>query len=199
MRKSPILEALFPGVRGSVLAATLLRPEKEWYLSELAGFLGLQPSSLQREVEALSKAGILEQRKDGRRVYVRPDRRSPVIGDLQRLFEKTAGAVFVLREALEDSGARVQLAFLYGSMARSEESSVSDIDLVIAGDAGLSELAPYLRHAERVLGRPVNATVFSVEEFCRKARGDDHFLSRVLKSEKTFVKGNELELEALGG
>src|SRR6266446_6711276 len=32
MRKSPILDALFPEVRQEILAATLLSPEKSWYL-----------------------------------------------------------------------------------------------------------------------------------------------------------------------
>jgi predicted nucleotidyltransferase len=197
MRKSPILDALFPGVRGSILAATLLRPDKEWYLSELASFLNLRPSSLQREVESLGKAGILEQRKDGGRVYLRPDARSPVLSDLRQLFEKTAGTTFVLRDALDELDGRIRIAFLYGSMARSAESSQSDIDLLVIGEAGLSDLAPHLRRAERLLARPVNVTVFSVAEFRRKARGRDHFLSRVLESDKVFVKGNALELEAI--
>jgi len=199
LRKSPIVDALFPGVRGSILGATLLRPEKEWYLSELAGFLEMRPSSLQREVEALAMAGILEQRKDGRRVYLRPDPRSPVLSDLKSLFQKTSGTMHVLRDALDGSDERVRLAFLYGSMARSGEQTASDVDLLVIGGAGLSELAPHLRRAERTLGRPVNATVYSVGEFRRKARGQDHFLNSVLQSEKLFVKGNELELSRVVG
>jgi len=40
MRKPTMLAALSPTVRGDVLAATLTQPEKWWYLSELAQFLG---------------------------------------------------------------------------------------------------------------------------------------------------------------
>jgi DNA-binding transcriptional ArsR family regulator len=65
MRNSPILDALFPKIRAKILAALLLQPEKRWYLTELAHYLGTQPSSLQREVAVLSKAGLLEQTKDG--------------------------------------------------------------------------------------------------------------------------------------
>ena len=199
MRKSPIVDVLFPGVRGGILAATLLRPEKEWYLSELANFLDTRPSSLQREVETLSRAGILKQRKDGRRVYLRPDARSPVFSDLKSLFEKTAGMALVLQRALDEFDGRIGFAFVYGSMARSDEGSESDVDLLLAGEAGLSELVPALRQAERHLGRPVNATIFSIDEFRRKAQGQDHFLSEVLKAEKLFVKGNALELARVLG
>src|ERR1035441_7509025 len=88
MRRSPIIDALFPEIRGKILAATLTRPEKSWYLSELSTFLHTRPSSLQREVDALSKAGILEQWRDGRRLYFKADTNSPILSALQRLSHK---------------------------------------------------------------------------------------------------------------
>lgn len=199
MRKSPVIDALFPDIRGRILAATFTRPEKQWYLSELSTFLHTRPSSLQREVEALSKAGILEQWKDGRRVYLKPDTRSPVFPDLKSLFDKTTGLIPVLQQTLESFGEKLQLAFLYGSIARSQEESGSDIDLLVVGPIGVADLVPGLRTVEQILGRPVNSTVFSVEEFGRKARSHDHFLSAVLKGPKQFVKGSEHELEAITG
>jgi predicted nucleotidyltransferase len=197
MRRSPVISALFPDVRGRILAATLTRPEKHWYLSELATFLKTQPSSLQREVDALSKAGILQQWRDGRRVYLKPDIQSPVFSDLKSLFDKTTGVIPILRQELERFRDKIQLVFLYGSMARSEEGSRSDVDLLIVGQVGLADLVPALRNAEQSLGRPINPIVFSIEEFSRKLRAKDHFLSAVLEGEKQFVKGGERELEAI--
>jgi predicted nucleotidyltransferase len=199
VRKSPIIDVLFPEIRGKILAAVLTRPEKPWYLSELSAFLHTQPSSLQREVDALSKAGILEQWRDGRRVYLKADTHSPVFPDLKSLFDKTAGLIPVLQQTLEPFGDRVQFAFLYGSVARSEEETGSDVDLLVVGSVGLAELVPALRSAEQILGRPVNPTVFSIEEFGRKARRHDHFLSTVLTGAKQFVKGSKRELEAITG
>jgi predicted nucleotidyltransferase len=199
MRKLPILVALFPETRSKVLGAMLLRPEKSWYLTELAAFLHTQPSSLQREMDVLSRAGILKQWRDGRRVYVKPDTNSPVFPDLKSLFDKTMGIVPALQQELKSFDDRIPLAFVYGSIARSEESSESDIDLMVVGSVGLSELVPMLRRVERTMGRPLNPTVFSSKEFARKARAEDHFLSTVLQDAKLFVKGSEHELEAMAG
>jgi predicted nucleotidyltransferase len=199
MRMSPTLDALFPETRAKMLAATLLQPERKWYLTELAAFLHTRPSSLQREVNALSKAGILEHWRDGRRVYLKPDTDSPVFADLKSLFEKTAGVVPVLQRELKGFGTRIPVAFLYGSVARSQESSESDVDLMIVGAVGLSDLTAMLRRVERVLGRAVNPTVFSQAEFARRVRGGDHFLTTVLGDAKVFVKGSEDELEAVAG
>ncbi len=199
MRRPPIITALFPGIRGRILAAMLARPEKWWYLSELSAFLKTQPSSLQREMSSLTEAGILEQWRDGRRIYLRPDTRSPVFLELKGLFDKTEGIIPVLKQEMEPFGERIQLAFVYGSMARSAEKSESDVDLLVIGTVGLADLIPVLRAAEQTLGRPVNATVFTGGEFGRKAQNHDHFLSGVLGNAKQFVKGSEHELEAILG
>jgi predicted nucleotidyltransferase len=199
MRKSPVLEVLFPEIRSKILATLILQPEKRWFLTELAQHLRTPPSSLQREVEALSRAGLLEQTKDGRRVYFKADTNSPVFSDLRGLLEKTAGLIPILREEVDSFGKRIQLAFVYGSTARSEESSESDVDLLIVGDVGLSDLVPSLRRAERRFGRPVNPTVYSSKEFKTKARNQDHFLTTVLRGSKEFVKGDDGELAAMVG
>lgn len=88
VRKPPALAALFPTLRGDVLAATLTRPEKWWYLSELANFLGTSPSSLQRELKALVVGGILETRREGTRTYFKAETRLPIFPELRGLFEK---------------------------------------------------------------------------------------------------------------
>ena len=122
-----------------------------------------------------------------------------MFSDLRSLLEKTAGLIPVLRGELETLGESVRLAFLYGSIARSEETSESDVDLMVIVKAGLSDLIPALRNSERALGRPVNPTVYSTEEFQERARHRDHFLTTVLKGPKQFVKGGEHELETVAG
>ena len=93
MRKSLVLDALFPAIRQQILAATLLEAEKWWYLSELASHLGTSPSSLQRELGALTRSELLEHRLDGRRTYYKANTASPVFGELHKLFGKTAGII----------------------------------------------------------------------------------------------------------
>jgi predicted nucleotidyltransferase len=199
MRNSPVLDALFPKIRTKILAATVTRTGKQWYLSELAAFLHTRPSSLQREVDALGKAGILQQWHHGRRIYFKADPNCPVYPDRRNLFDKTAGLIPTVGQELEPFGDRIQLAFIYGSIARSEEESGSDIDLMIVGAVGLADLAPAVRRAERSLRRPVNPIVYSKAEFRRKVKGHDHFLTTVLKDIKHFVKGSEHDLEAIAG
>lgn len=195
----PLLDTLFPGLRQGVLIATLTRPEKWWYLSELADFLHTRPSSLQRELVALVDGGVLEQRRDGRRVYFKAETRSPVFQDLRRLFEKTAGLIPTLRIALRPFGDKIACAFVYGSVARSEERASSDVDLMVIGSVGVAELSPALRKSENRLGREINVTNYSVDEFRKKASRGQHFLTSVLRRGVQFVKGERSDLAAITG
>ena len=200
MRKNvPALDSLFPTVRQGVLAATLTRPEKWWYLSELAEFLHTRPSSLQRELSSLEQSGILQQRKDGRRTYFKAETQSPIFRELRSIFEKTVGLIPTLRNALQPFADKIVCAFVYGSIARHEEHATSDVDLMVIGNIGLRDLAPSLRKTEKRLGREVNVTNYSVDEFRQKVAQGDHFLTTVLKGGLQFVKGEQGTLEAVAG
>ena len=199
MRKAASLVALFPTLRGEVLAATLTQPDKWWYLSELAAFIRTTPSSLQRELKALVDAGILQQRREGTRTYFKAETQSPLFPDLRGLLEKTAGLLPTLEHALEPFEARIDCAFVYGSVARSQEHALSDVDVLVIGSVGLAELAPALRKAETRLGRDVNVTSYSAREFRKKVTARDHFLSEVLRGSRQFVKGNQRDLDEVIG
>ena len=199
MRKSPILDVLFPGVRREILAATLLSPEKSWYLSELAAHLDTSPSSLQRELEALAKSGILERRQDGRRAYYRAQTASPVFNELRVLFSKTAGIVPLLKSELARFGRKIKWASIYGSIARGEEQAQSDIDLLVVGPLGMTELLPALRRVEQQLGREANVVRYSESEFVAKRNTRDHFLNSILKGKVTTIAGSPNELEKATG
>jgi DNA-binding transcriptional ArsR family regulator len=196
MRKSPALDAFFPRIRQALLAATVLHPERWWYLSDLAKHLGVRPSSLQRELAALVEAGILNRRQDGNRVYFQANPDCPFLPDLQGLLVKTVGVVDILREALSRFATRIDWAFVYGSIARAEELASSDVDLMLIGQVGLAELTPALRRAEAQLGRAVNPTLYTREEFATKLQAGHHFLKAVLDGEKLFILGGPHELAA---
>jgi predicted nucleotidyltransferase len=196
MRKKRAIDALFPRIRQALLAATLLHPERWWYLSDLAKHMDVRPSSLQRELAALVDAGILNRRQDGNRVYFQPNPDCPFLPELQGLLVKTAGVVDVLREALKSFTKRIDSAFVYGSMARATEIASSDVDVMIIGQVGLADLTPALRRAEARLSRPVNPTLYTREEFATKLQAGHHFLKAVLDGEKLSILGDTHDLAA---
>jgi len=200
MRNPRTLDALLPKTRQGILAATLVQPDKAWYVSELARRLGVPSSSLQRELHDLSEVGILKTHRQGRMVYYQANLNSPVFPDLRGLLLKTAGLVDVLAQALKPLAAKLKMSFVYGSIAAGTEQSDSDIDLMVVGQVSPADLALPLRRARELLGRDINPTVYTPAEFDRKRAENDPFLRQVLDKPRLFVLGNNNELgKAAGG
>lgn len=197
MRTSPSIDALLSKPVQGILSAVLLERDEPWYMSDLAKRLDRTPSTIQRPLESLVAAGILQRSTDGNRVYYSRDPDCPFLHELQSLLIKTVGLSDILKELLRSFAKRIRVAFVYGSIARSEETSQSDVDLFVVGDATLEDLTPTLLKAEKRLARPVNATVLSSEEFYEKLTRKNHFLHSVLDKEKIFVLGTEHVLEEL--
>lgn len=200
MRKSPLLDAIIPSTRQSVLAATLLQPEHWWYLSELAHYLNVRPSSLQRELKRLLKAGILKQRLDGNRTYYQCNEACPFLEELQGLLIKTVGILGLLEQELKPFLKNIEVAFVFGSFARSAEIVSSDVDLMIIGSIGLADVAPVIRAVEKRVNRIINPVILSSTEAWQKLNSGHHFLDTVRASKKYFIWGQNSELgKALSG
>ena len=199
MRDQNMLDALFPRTRQKILGTLLVVPGRRWYLSDLAEHLAVPPSSLQRELASLTEAGILRREADGNRVYYQADLIFPLLPELQSLFTKTIGLADQVRDALAPFLGRIELAFIFGSIARRERTAHSDVDLLLVGDVGMADLALSLRDLERSLQVPVNVTQFTSAEFRAKLHQNNHFLRTILRGRKIFLKGSDHELADTAG
>ena len=103
----------------------------------------------------------------------------------------------MLHEVLKPCSKGIRCAFVHGSIARGEELSSSDIDLMIIGDVALSEIASSLKKAEDRLSRPVNPTVYTQSEYAMKFRQGHNFITTVHNAEKLFVVGTQDDLESI--
>src|SRR5438552_4411629 len=139
MRKASPIDALFPRIRQRILAAAYGQPERWWFLSELASFIATTPSSLQRELKSLAASGIIRAKRDGNRIYFKAETDSPVFEPLRRLIEQTLGITEALKAALKPLADKIAFAFIYGAVARREEHALSDVDLMVVGEIGLSD------------------------------------------------------------
>jgi predicted nucleotidyltransferase len=168
----------------------------ELHLRELARQSGLSLGTVQQELRRLKRVGLVLARKDGNRVCYRANPDHPVYPDLCALVLKTDGLVGALQPALDVR--EVELAFIFGSVARGEASAASDVDLMIIGSIGLRRLTPLLSGMAQRIGREINPHPMSPAEFLERKSRREHFVTSVLASPRLFVKGTEHELEAMG-
>ena len=192
-------DLLFGRTRGAVLALLYGHADQSFYTRQIAREVDASVGAVQRELENLSKVGLIVRSSVGSQVFYQAKRDSPIFREMQALVNKTIGVFSVLRSALHPLAKRVLVAFVYGSVAREEEKAQSDVDLLVVGKATLDEVLSRLSNVEKRIGRPINPTVYSVAEFKSRLASGNHFLAAVLKGQKVFLLGDEDELRKVGG
>jgi predicted nucleotidyltransferase len=177
MRTSP--PPLLPLFRSSgqakLLAQLFALPEaKGQTLAALGRAAGLAPSRVHREVESLESAGLLTSERVGTARVVRPNVESPYYAELRSLLLKAFGPAAVLEPLLSEVPG-VEEASLFGSWASrylgEPGSAPRDIDLLVVGDVEPGDVYRVCRQAEDVLGRPVNPTILSRQEWSDQESG----------------------------
>ena len=194
-----LADLLFGRTRGAILALLYGHADQSFYTRQIAREVNASVGAVQRELEHLSKVGLIVRNSVGSQVFYQANRDAPIFGEMQGLVNKTVGIFSVLRSALHPLAKRVLVAFVYGSVAREEETAQSDVDLLVVGKATLEEVLSRLSTVEKSIRRPINPTVYSVAEFKSKLASGNHFLTAVLKGQKEFLLGDEDELRKVGG
>ena len=189
--------SLFGHTRGALLAMIYGHTDQSFYLRQLVRTLGAGTGAIQRELKHLTELGLLARRVQGNQVLYQANPQSPIFAEIKSLITKTVGIHDAIRAALVPLELQIQIAFIYGSIARQTERANSDVDLMVLGDASFSDVVAALGTAQRVLAREVNPNVFSVAEFRSKLAARNHFLSSVMKEKKLFVLGTENDLKKL--
>ncbi len=117
---------------------------------------------------------------------------SPIFEELCGIIEKTVGLVEPLQAALEALQDRIELAVLYGSVAKRADHAGSDVDLLIVSDhLTLEECYAALSPVENRLLRKINPTLYTRAEFERRRKSGNGFVARVFQSEHVELIGSK--------
>lgn len=189
-----IADALFGKTQQAVLGLLFGQPERSFYLRELVAATGGGASQVQRELAALTAAGLITREPRGNQVWFRANPDSPVFGELKSLVAKTSGIADVVRAALQPFARHIVAAFIYGSVARGEHDASSDIDLLVVGSIAPSKLAPMQLALRERLGRPLRLVVYSLAELREHAAAGEQFTATVLRQPKIWLLGTEADL-----
>jgi predicted nucleotidyltransferase/DNA-binding HxlR family transcriptional regulator len=192
-----LAELLSSRARAEIFRLLFSGMGEELHVREIERRSGLNDSTLRQELRKLARLDLVQSRRDSNRVYYSAKTENPLYPEIRSLVLKTLGLSDVLKSALLDK--RVRMAFVFGSVARGEEKAGSDVDLMVIGQLGLRDLSRLLSGVEEKIGREVNPHVLREEEFRKRLRAKEHFVSRVMESPKIFIIGSHHELEAMGG
>lgn len=194
-RHVSLADALFTGTQQRVLALLFGQPGRSFYATELIGLAGAGSGAVQRELARLSQSGLITAQAVGNQKHYRANAASPVFEELSAIVQKTFGLAEPLRAALAPLAKRISAAFVYGSVAKQQDTASSDVDLMIVSD-GLTypDLYSSLEDVSQRLGRTVNPTLYTHKELAKRVKSGESFVTRVLEQPKIWLIGGEDEL-----
>ncbi len=189
---SGLAGALLTNTQQRVLAWLFGQPERSFYATELIGLAGAGSGAVQRELARLERSGLVTTRAVGTQKHYQANPAAPIYAELCGIVQKTVGLAEPLRDALAPLAASIQAAFVYGSIAKREDTASSDIDLMlISDDIAYSDLYAALEAVSNRLGRTVNPTIITPQDLIKRVKRKEAFATRVLAQPKIWLIGSE--------
>jgi predicted nucleotidyltransferase len=194
---SGVGDALFTRVQQRVLGILFGNPDRTFYANEIIRLAGSGTGAVQRELARLESGGLVTVTRVGNQKHYQANVASAVFDELHALVLKTSGLADVLRAALAPMTARIDAAFIYGSIAKRQDTSSSDVDLMIISDTlRYPDLFAAIEGASARLSRAVNPTIYTSAELTRRIQRRTAFITKVLGQPKIWLIGGEDDLAA---
>ena len=190
-----LADALFSTVQQRVLAYLFGQPERSFFATELIKLAGGGSGAVQRELARLEESGLAVVTRLGTQKHYQANPKSPIFSELCGIAQKTVGLAEPLRGALKPLAKRIDAAFVFGSVAKRNDTAASDIDVLVLSDSvEYADVFAVLQSAETKLGRTVNPTVYTRPNWRRKRKDGNAFVVRVSAQPKIFLLGSEEDL-----
>ena len=185
-----ISDALFTKTQQQVLGLLFGKPDQRFYTNEIVRWAAMGRGTVRRELERLAEAGLIVSTREGNQLYYQANSDAPIYEELLGIVRKTFGVADVIRHALMSLDDVIKLAFVYGSVAKSSDVKTSDIDLMLVGEGlAYGEVMACLTQTEAELGRDINPTIYTPDEFKQRLQEGHSFTVRVLAQPKLMIKG----------
>ena len=177
-------------VRVRVIKLFLTNPDSQFYVRQIGRKVGSEINAVRRELERLHRIGFLKKSGRGNRLFysVKPD--FVFLDELLGMVVKETGLGRALLEKKEELG-KISFALLSRAFAKGRVSKPSEIDLLIVGKVVTSLLTKLVEDEQQRLGREVNYTVLTPEEFDFRKRRKDPFIVDILSQPRVVLLGNE--------
>lgn len=174
-----LLPVLRSETQGLLLAALMMNDDADHTITGLAERIGVDPSTVLREVDRLEDAGLLITHRVGRTRVVAVNNDSPLVDPLRELVTRALGPVPLLTRAVAAIPG-VEQALIFGSWAAGSAGEMpgtaADIDLLVIGEPSRDEVLDAVIPVERRLGRSVDVTFRTAIEWADES---DPFVATV--------------------
>ena len=167
------------------------QPDRSFFLAELIQLARSGRGAVQRELARLVDVGLVGTKTVGNQKHFQANRGAPIFEELRAIILKTVGLAGPIKNALAHSHEPIELALIYGSIAKRTDTDSSDVDLLIVSEKStLEQLYNLLAPAEKLIARKINPTLLTPLEFQQRRNDNSPFLTQVLCGQYILLAGD---------
>lgn len=178
--------------RVKLLSLFLNNPERPYYVREITRKIDEQINSVRRELGNLLSIGIVKSDSANNKLYYEANPKYEHYKELRSIFASIPITTKALKDTREDDQiadklqqtGQIELAFLTGTFVRDPHSSV---DLCVIGDVNRAKVAKVVADLEQEMGRELNYTVMTPEEYRYRKDLKDRFLTSIIEAKKIVL------------
>jgi len=174
--------------RKRIIILFIYNQNKEYYLSEIAKHIKTSPGTTQREINRLIKIDLITMRKIGVLNVYKLNEKFHLLKEIESIVKKTIGIEIELK-ALSNQIENVTFSFIFGSYAKGEIKSESDIDIFFIGKPSEDDVYKSIKKVENLSKKEINYHISSEQEFIKNS-ASNYFYKDILK-DYILIKGSE--------
>ena len=178
-------------VRDRILLEFFAKPGTSCHVREMARRVKASAPTVGTELAELARLGVLQTHTVGRSLVYSVNERSPLLGEIRALVQKTIGVEGLIAKAFEELSG-VDAIYIFGSYAAGTDRAGSDVDLLLIGRTNRVALSEKLAPVERTIGREVNVVTKTEAQVRERKRSGDPFWRQVLGKPMIHVAGREI-------
>lgn len=188
-------ELFISEVRVNLIKFLIKNNTEEYHVRALVRELGVEINAIRRELEKLTKLGILIKNPWGNKIFYKINPENQIFPDLVSLVYKEEGIALKILKNKDNLG-DVKFIVLSKEFCNGRTASSLELDLLVVGSPNLNLLESIIERYEQE-DRELNYTILSDEEFTQRKRKFDTFVIKFLIQPKIMLLGNEYELSRI--
>ena len=165
-------------IANKILRYYFINPRRKNYVNELARILDADPGNLSRKLQELENEGILNSEFSGKQKYYFINKKYSLLKEAKKVFELKYGLGDLIAHSLKGIKG-IKEAYIFGSYAKGDFESESDIDVLIIGSHPVMEATKALLLIQEKIGREINVVDLTEKEFQKRKENKDEFINNI--------------------
>lgn len=179
-------------VRVKVIKLFIFNPNNFFHVREIVRQTDEEINAVRRELLKMKTTKFLDSEPRANRVYYTLDKSFPYLAEFTSIINKEFGLGGKILEKRKELG-HIKYAVL-GSQyiyRKNQSSATPLLDLLLVGNITMDLITQIVREAELEIGREINYTILSEDQFALQKKRKDGLLADILLRPKTILIGDE--------